>query len=211
MDKSDSRSDTPPLVFRPCKTNISSIILFLLGFCVPLQNIKNKNMMEVVVKDQALQQAASEGMDAFIQVFTDAIHQAIGGELNAENMQTLNADQITLLAYVTLRDELMDGGFVQLIHNGYGPFFFKNPFDKAMRNWGLHDLYKLISKCHRYYNTYHEEIEADCTQEEFDALYEQYPCFDDFDDAFVEREEEFTSAVAHYVDEHVDQFARIEK
>ncbi len=211
MDKSGSRSDTPPLVFRPCKTNISSIILFLLGFCVPLQNIKNKNMMEVVVKDQALQQAASEGMDAFIQVFTDAIHQAIGGELNAENMQTLNADQITLLAYVTLRDELMDGGFIQLIHNGYGPFFFKNPFDKAMRNWGLHDLYKLISKCHRYYNTYHEDIEADCTQEEFDALYEQYPCFDDFDDAFVEREEEFTSAVAHYVDEHVDQFARIEK
>ena len=24
----------------------------------------------------------------------------------------------------------MDGGFVQLIHNGLGPFFFRNPFDK---------------------------------------------------------------------------------
>lgn len=94
-------------------------------------------MKEVIVKDADLQKAAVEGMDAFLQVFTDAIHQAIGGELNADNMQELSAEQITLLAYVTLRDEVMDGGFVQLIHNGYGPFFFKNPFDRAMRNWGL--------------------------------------------------------------------------
>lgn len=93
-------------------------------------------MKEVIVKDAVLQKAAVEGMDAFLQVFTDAIHQTIGGELNADNMQELSAEQITLLAYVTLRDEVMDGGFVQLIHNGYGPFFFKNPFDRAMRNWG---------------------------------------------------------------------------
>ena len=168
-------------------------------------------MIELVVKEAGLQDAAGQGVDAFLQVLTDAIHHAIGGELNGDNMQGLNADQITLLAYVTMRDEVMEGGFVQLIHNGYGPFFFKNPFDKALRNWGLRDLYKLINKCRRYYSLYHEEIEADCSQEEFDALYEKYPCFDDFDDTFVEYEEEFTSAVAHYVDEHIDQFARIEK
>ncbi len=168
-------------------------------------------MNDVVVRDTDLQQAAAQGMDEFLKVFADAIHQAIGGTLNADNMQHLNADQITLLAYLALRDEVMEGGFVQLIHNGYGPFFFKNPFDKAMRQWGLHDVYKLINKCHRYYNLYHEEIEADCTQEEFDALYERFPCFDDFDDAFVENEEQFTSDVAHYVDEHITQFARIEQ
>ena len=60
-------------------------------------------MKAVVVKDTDLQKAAGEGMDAFIQVFTDAIHHAIGGELNAENMQDLNADQITLLAYIATR------------------------------------------------------------------------------------------------------------
>lgn len=168
-------------------------------------------MNEVVVNEADLQKAASQGMDEFIQVFADAIHKAIGGALTADNMSLLNADQITLLAYIALRDEVMEGGFVQLIHNGNGPFFFKNPFDKAMRNWGLRDLYRLINKCHRYYNLYHDEIEADCTQEEFDALYERYPCFDDFDDAFVEYEEQFTSDVAHYVDEHIDQFARIDK
>ncbi len=167
-------------------------------------------MIEVKVSDAALRQAAGEDMDAFIKVFTDAIHQAIGGELNADNMAELNADQITLITYVAMRDELMEGGFVQLIHNGLGSFIFRNPFDKAMRNWGLQGLYKLINKCHRLYNLHHEALEKDYTQEEFDALYEQYSDFDDFDNAFVEEEENFTNMVAHYVDEHITHFATIE-
>lgn len=167
-------------------------------------------MIEVKVKDAALQQAAGKDMDAFLKVFTDAIHEAIGGELNADNMQELNADQVTLLGYVAMRDEVMEGGFVQLIHNGLGTFVYQNPFDKALRNWGLRDLYHIINKSHRYYNLYHEDIERDCTQEEFDALYEKYSEFDDFDDAFVEGEEGFTSMVAHYVDEHIEQFATVE-
>lgn len=164
---------------------------------------------KVTVKDSVLRQAAEAGMDEFIKVFTDAIYDFIGGKLNADNMGMLNSDQITLLAYVILRDNVMDGGFVELIHNGYGGFIFLNPFGKAVREWGLQDLYKIIRKCHRYYVIHHESLEKDCTQEEFDALYEQFPVFDDFDDAFVESEEDFTSGVAHYVDEHIDNFATI--
>lgn len=164
---------------------------------------------KVTVKDSVLRQAAEAGMDEFIKVFTDAIYDFIGGKLNADNMGMLNSDQITLLAYVILRDNVMDGGFVELIHNGYGGFIFLNPFGKAVREWGLQDLYKIVRKCHRYYVIHHESLEKDCTQEEFDALYEQFPVFDDFDDAFVESEENFTSGVAHYVDEHIDNFATI--
>ena len=164
---------------------------------------------KVTVKDSVLRQAAEAGMDEFIKVFTDAIYDFIGGKLNADNMGMLNSDQITLLAYVILRDNVMDGGFVELIHNGYGEFIFLNPFGKAVREWGLQDLYKIVRKCHRYYVIHHESLEKDCTQEEFDALYEQFPVFDDFDDAFVDREEDFTSGVAHYVDEHIDNFATI--
>ena len=93
-------------------------------------------MVNVVVKEQNLISAANEGMDAFIEVFVDAIKNAIGGELTATNMAELNASQITLLAYHTLREEVMDGGFIQLIHNGYGGFIFLNPFSAMMRRWG---------------------------------------------------------------------------
>ena len=86
-------------------------------------------MKKVVIKNSVLVEKAQEGMDAFVQIFVDAINESIDGQLTAETMATLNADQITLLAYNILREEVMDGGFVQLIHNGYGPFFFRNPFE----------------------------------------------------------------------------------
>ncbi len=155
--------------------------------------------------------AAQKDMDAFVGVFIDAIDEAIGGQLNAQTMASLNADQLTLLAYRILRDEVMDGGFVQLIHNGYGGFIFRNPFAKMMRLWGIDELAKMINKVRKLYTAYHEEIERDCTDEEFMALFERMPQFDDFDDEFVENEEQWTAAVAYYVDEHVDRFAKILK
>ena len=112
--------------------------------------------MEIKIKDALLAQAAQEGMDEFIKVFVDAIHDAIGGELSAETMPKLNADQITLLAYYYLREEVMDGGFIQLIHNGLGGFIFLNPFARAIREWGLPTLSPIINVCHKLYKKYRE-------------------------------------------------------
>lgn len=130
-----------------------------------------------------------------------SIHEAIGGELTAENMQQLNADQLTLLAWEILHEEVMDGGFVQLIHNGYGPFIFKNPFAKAVKLWGLRDLSKLVYDAHTLYVKYGNEITRDCTDEEFMAMYEQYPEFDELDDLFIENEEEWTQQIERYINE----------
>jgi hypothetical protein len=166
-------------------------------------------MKEVIVKDAELQQAAMEGMDSFLQVFIRAIREAIGGELTAETMTELNADQITLLAWQTLHDEVMDGGFVQLIYNGYGPFIFKNPLAKVLKLWGLRDLSKLIYEGHTLWLKHREQIERELSEDEFMALFEQLPEFDDLDDTFVENEEQWTSEIAHYVDEHIEQFALV--
>jgi hypothetical protein len=168
-------------------------------------------MKQVTIQDATLQKAATEGMDAFVGAFVAAIKEAIGGELTADTLSELNSDQITLLAWDTLHQEVMDGGFVQLIHNGYGPFIFKNPFAKAVKLWGMRELSRLIYDAHSLYVKYHEQIERDCTDDEFMALFEQFPEFDDLDDEFVEREEEWTEQVAHYIDEHIEKFANVEK
>jgi hypothetical protein len=168
-------------------------------------------MIEVKMNDNLLQQAASEGMDAFVHAFVEAIRQSIGHELTTDTMSQLNADQITLLAWAILHEEVLDGGFVQLIHNGYGPFIFKNPFAKAVKLWGMRDLSKLIYDAHTLYLKHHEAIEKDCTEDEFMALFEQFPEFDDLDDTFVENEESWTEQIAEYIDQHIEKFAHIEK
>ena len=168
-------------------------------------------MKEVTINDVLLCKAADEGVDAFVEVFITAIKDAIGGELTNETLGELNSDQITLLAWDVLHEEVMDGGFVQLIHNGYGPFIFKNPFAKALKLWELKDLSRLIYSGHTLYVKYHEAIERDCTDDEFMALFEQYPEFDELDDDFVENEENWTAEIAHYIDTHIERFAQIKK
>lgn len=163
------------------------------------------------VKDSDLRNAASAGMDEFLKVFTDAIMASVGGELTADTMAELNSDQITFLAYDILHNEVMDGGFVQLIYNGYGSFLFRNPFAKAIKGWGIDELASLVKKAGKLYFKYKNEIERECTDDEFMAMFEQYPEFDDLDDLFVENEETWTGMVACYVDEHIERFVTVEE
>ena len=168
-------------------------------------------MIQISVKDSDLSQAALDGADAFLQVFVTALREAIGGEPTQETLSELNADQTTLLCWDTLREEVMVGGFIQLIHNGYGTFIFKNPFAKALNKlWNMRDLSKMIYELHTLWLENREALERDCTDEEFMALYEQYPQFDDYDDMFIENEPRWTDEIAHYVDSHTAQFATVE-
>ena len=165
--------------------------------------------MTVSIQDEELRKAAEEGFDAFLNLVIDKTRNAMGGELTAENMAQMSSNQITLMGYATLRDELMDGGFIQLIHNGYGPFFFRNPFDAAMRNWGVVELRRLMRRAKKQYLRYREEIEKEMNDDEFMALYEKIPAFEDLDDEFVSNEEKWSEQVAVYVDEHLTELVEI--
>ena len=90
--------------------------------------------MKPVVKEESIIKAANEGMDEFINLVADALLESVGGSLDATTMQQLNADQLTVIAYIWMRNEVMDGGFVQLIHNGFGGFIFENPFARIIKS-----------------------------------------------------------------------------
>lgn len=134
-------------------------------------------------------------MDDQLQEIREHILARVGGALTAGSMQQLTADEVTLLAYCTLREEVMDGGLVQLIYNGYGPFIFLNPFAKAMRLWGLKDFSKLLYEGRKFYEEHGAEIQQEMSDEDFMALFEQFPEADDFDDTFIENEEDITRLV----------------
>lgn len=80
-----------------------------------------------------------------------------------------------------------------------------------MRLWGLHDFSKLLYKAKKVYDEHKADLTKERSDEDFMALFEQYPEFDDLDDEFVEEEENITSAVAYYVDEHMADFVEIVK
>ena len=164
---------------------------------------------KIEITDAALRKGAEGGMDEFLQVFIDKYLEVPGGSINAETMSLLNGHQHSLLGYHFFREEVNDGGFVQLIQNGYGPYIFDNPFAKAMRLMGLKDFSKLIYAAKEIYDTHRKDLEKDCTDDEFMAMYEQYEAFDDLEEEFMEKEEYITAKLAEYVDDHLDLFAKI--
>ena len=164
--------------------------------------------MNITISDESFRKAAAECMDAFLRLITDAYLNALGGELTAENMPQLNGWQHILLSYRFFQEEVMDGGFCQLVQNGYGPYIFDNPFAKVMREMGLHDFSKMLYKAKRVYDEHKEELTRERDDDEFMAMYEQFPQFDDLEDWYIENEEEITSHIAHYVDEHLDDFLK---
>lgn len=166
---------------------------------------------QITVSDADLRKGAEEGMDAFLKVFIDKYLEVTGGVINEKTMPLLNGYQHTLLGYHFFREEVMEGGFVQLVQNGYGPYIFDNPFAKAMRLFGAKDFSKLIYEAKKIYDAHRTDLEKDCTEEEFMAMYEQYEAFDDLEEQYMEEEEQITAQIATYVDEHLDSFAQVKQ
>jgi hypothetical protein len=163
----------------------------------------------IQIKDAELAAEAAKGMDEFLQVFTDKYLAVLGGELTAENMSLLNGSQHTLLAYHFFTKEMREGGFVQLIQNGYGGYIFSNPFAKAIKQFGAIELSKLIYKAKEIYDPNKASLEKETTDEEFNALYVEFEVFDDLEEIYFDIEEKQTALIAAYVDEHIAEFAEI--
>lgn len=165
---------------------------------------------KITVKDADLRKGAEAGMDEFLQVFIDKYLELTGDDVSADTMSFFNGYQHTLLGYHYFRREVLEGGFVQLIQNGYGPYIFDNPFAKAMRMFGAKEFAKLIYAAKKIYDEHKEDLQKERTDEEFMAMYERYEEFDDLEEKFMDMEEQVTAQIAAYVDEHLEQFAVVE-
>lgn len=171
----------------------------------------------------------------FIEWVTDGYLVAIGGALTAENMDMLNAEQHAVLCYRYVLDEVMEGGFIQLILNGYAPYVLEGPFPMVVKKeWGMKEdplctadislsmgrpcgeeatsnvmkkFSKLLYEVKKEYHKHQEELSRDMSDEEFMALYEQLEELNELGDDFLdEHQEEVTPAVAKMIVENLDKY-----
>lgn len=136
----------------------------------------------------------------FLNTTTDRLISRIGGQLTEKNMDMLTLNEHILLSYRYLRDEVMDGGFIQLIQNGYGPYVLLGPLPMLLKKeLGLKRFGQFLYDVQHEYKTNREALEADKTEDEFMAQYEQFETLNDYGDDYLEDyEEEVTPAVAEW-------------
>lgn len=164
-------------------------------------------MEQIVRIDKAeWEDALAKGNGRWLDYLCERLLEAVGGKLTAEGMARLTAGQLTLYAYKLFRDEMLEGGFCQLIQNGYGPFIFENPFAHALKNMGLRELSKIIDKANAIYRKNKADLTRERTEDEFMAMYEDYEAFDKWEDDYIEDEEQFTAALLAYVQANPEEF-----
>ncbi|MCQ2112861.1 MAG: DMP19 family protein [Bacteroidaceae bacterium] len=125
---------------------------------------------------------------------TDEMIERVGGQLTDDVMDRLSLDEHCLLAYRYLRDEVMEGGWFQLIQNGFGPYILLGPLPMLMKKvWGLKYFGQYLFDVSREYKKNKEELERDKTDEEFMASYEQFETLNEMGDDFLDEWEEMVT------------------
>ena len=144
----------------------------------------------------------------FIEWVTDGYLAAIGGGLTAENMDMLSAEQHAVLCYRYVLDEVMEGGFIQLIVNGYGPYVLEGPFPYVVKKeWGMKDFSKLLFEVKKQYNLNKDMLLRDMSEDEFMAMYEELDDLNMLGDDFLDdHQEEVTPAVAEMVMNNLEKY-----
>ena len=157
---------------------------------------------------ELLEHAWTAGPIEYIMTITDAYLALLDGQLTEYNMDELTSEQHTLLAYRYILDEVTEGGFIQLIQNGLGPYVLDGPFPMLMKKkWELEDFGKFMYKVRNEYHRHRQALEADMDEEQFMALYEQFETMNELGDQFLDDfYEETTPAIAEYVHRHEDKF-----
>lgn len=160
-----------------------------------------------MIKKEILDTSWESGPDTYIFALTTAYLNKLGGSLTNENMNLLNNNQHTLLAYRIMLDEVSTGGFIQLIQNGYGPYVIGGPFAMMVKKeWNLVEFGKFMYKVRKEYFNHKEELEREMSEEEFMASYEEFDTMNNYGDDFLDLEETMTPKIAEYVRQHESDF-----
>jgi thiaminase len=156
----------------------------------------NNNEILPEIKKEAIENVKNDAWD-FIYLFADKYYEMI--EKNGEKiMEKFNEDQHTLLAYLYLDSEVCNGGFIQLIQNGYGGYIFNNPFSEYIKSWGAEKAAEIVEKAKIIYNKYKKELEEEKSIDEFSELYKEITDFEPLENEYYKINDSETERIKAY-------------
>ncbi|MDR0356072.1 MAG: DMP19 family protein [Deltaproteobacteria bacterium] len=114
--------------------------------------------------------------------------------------------QVTLLAYNFLYGQVSNGGFIQLIQNGYAESVFNSPFAEIIKTWGAIKTGEIVEKANVIYNEHKDELDKETSLEEFSELYSQITDFEPLEDEYFKIMDDETEIIKKYVEENTNEF-----
>jgi hypothetical protein len=165
-----------------------------------------KTLPEINKKD--IENAKDDAWD-FIYIFLNKYFEIINNSKDKEIMNEFNKYQHTLMAYMYLDSEVCNGGFIQLIQNGYGGYIFNNPFSECIKSWGAEKVAGIVDRAKAIYDKYKKELEEEKSTEEFSEVYKKITEFEPLESEYYKINDSETEKIKEYVENHLNNFAKM--
>jgi tetratricopeptide (TPR) repeat protein len=190
VELGDNYQDTYDLLNRSLKE-----ALYKENFTVILEKLKESETRKLCEDDWD-----------FLSIFLHKYFAIMKKNPDGEKTKNFNNAQHTLLAYNMLYGQVSNGGFIQLIQNGYGGYIFDGPFSEIVKSWGAIKTSKIVDKAKIVYDKHKEELDQETTTEEFSELYTEIKDFEELETAFYAVMNKETEIIRKYVEENINDF-----
>ena len=168
--------------------------------------MENKGLLPEIKKEE-VERVKNDAWE-LIYLFGKKYYEII--EKNDEKItEQFSEYQHTLMAYKYFDSEVCNGGFIQLIQNGYGDYIFNSSFSENLKSWGAEKASEIVEKAKIIYKKYRKELEEEKSNEKFSELYKKITEFEPLEDEYYKINDDETEKVKSYIETHLNNFAKI--
>ncbi len=166
----------------------------------------NQNFLPQI-PEATWRQATSE-QDSLFDLVTQPIHEELYRRQDFGLMEQLTPGQQMLLAYDYIQNQVLQGGFLQLIQNKYISLLL--PAIEGMEaTIQFGEMIKTLDDVLKVYVLNLDALERETTVEEFAGMYDEFKEFEILDNQFSQYHPEAIQKMNQYISEHPDQFVAL--
>jgi hypothetical protein len=178
--------------------------------CIPLQRHLYSSRMSSKFLPQINHELIekTKGNDAaFYDLLVQPLHEELYKRQDFNFLDDLSQGQQLLLSFDYVWMQVMQGGFIQLIQNGYIALLPSMP--EWLYNIDDPEMAKLIDDVLKVYVLNRELLDKQTTVQEFAALYEEFKEFELLDEQFRNIHQKTMQKIIQYAGSHIFEFATV--
>ncbi|RYD57810.1 MAG: DUF4375 domain-containing protein [Sphingobacteriales bacterium] len=158
------------------------------------------------INQEAIEKAR-ENDAALYDLLVQPLHEELYRRQDFNFLDDLSQGQQLLLSFDYVWMQVMQGGFIQLIQNGY--IALLPPMPEWLQNIGDPEMAKLIDDVLKVYVLNRELLDKQTTVKEFAALYEEFKEFEILDEKFREIHNTTMQKILQYAGSHIFEFTTV--
>lgn len=167
----------------------------------------SNRFLPIVDKTKLEEIQKSNDLGQYYDLLAQPLHEELYKRQDFTFFEELSEGQQMLICYDYLQNHILQGGFIQLIQNGYVNMLV--PMPQWLTTAGAEGMAILIDDALKLYVTHQEVLDKETSVEEFTKLYDKLPEFKPLDERFAQLHETTIQKMLLFATHHIDEFVEI--